>query len=56
MPQFQTFKDLNVTFKPHPVTGDLIVSKDVAAVKQAIINLPGFYPVLPEFYPNFCFT
>lgn len=39
MSQFQTFKDLNVTFKPHPITGDLIVSKDEAAVKQAIVNL-----------------
>lgn len=39
MPQFQTFKDLNVTFKPHPITGDLITSKDEAAVKQAVVNL-----------------
>jgi uncharacterized protein len=39
VPQFQTFKDLNVTFKPHPITGDLITSKDEAAVKQAIVNL-----------------
>ena len=34
-----TFKDLNITFKPHPITGDLIVTKDVAAIKQSIINL-----------------
>lgn len=34
-----TFKDLNITFKPHPITGDLIVSKDEAAIKQAVINL-----------------
>jgi uncharacterized protein len=39
MPTFQTFKDLNITFKPHPVTGDLTVVKDEAAIKQAIINL-----------------
>ena len=39
VPQFQTFKDLNVIFKPHPITGDLITSKDEAAVKQAIVNL-----------------
>ena len=39
MAKFQTFKDLNITFKPHPVTGDLIVKKDDAAVKQAIVNL-----------------
>ncbi len=28
-----------MTFKPHPITGDLITSKDEAAVKQAIVNL-----------------
>jgi phage baseplate assembly protein W len=39
MPTFQTFKDLNITFKPHPVTGDLTVVKDEASIKQAIINL-----------------
>jgi len=39
MPKFQTFKDLNITFKPHPITGDLTVIKDEAAIKQAIINL-----------------
>jgi phage baseplate assembly protein W len=39
MPDFQTFKDLNITFKPHPITGDLTVTKDEAAIKQAIINL-----------------
>lgn len=36
---FQTFKDLNITFKPHPVTADLTTVKDEAAIKQAIINL-----------------
>jgi phage baseplate assembly protein W len=39
MPTFQTFKDLNITFKPHPITGDLTVVKDEAAIKQAIVNL-----------------
>ena len=39
MPTFHTFKDLNITFKPHPVTGDLTTVKDEAAIKQAIINL-----------------
>jgi len=39
MPSFTPFKDLSVTFKPHPVTGDLISVKDDAAVKQAIVNL-----------------
>lgn len=39
MPQFQTFKDLNVTFKPHPITNDLITVKDEASIKQTIVNL-----------------
>jgi phage baseplate assembly protein W len=36
---FKSFKDLSITFKPHPVTGDLIVVKDEADVKQSIVNL-----------------
>ena len=39
MPAFTPFKDLSVTFKSHPVTGDLVTVKDEAAVKQAIVNL-----------------
>lgn len=39
MPTFQTFKDLSMTFKSHPVTGDLITKKDTAAIKQAVSNL-----------------
>ena len=39
MPTFQTFKDLSVTFKSHPVTDDLIVVKDKAAIMQSISNL-----------------
>ena len=36
MPTFQTFKDLSVTFKKHPVTDDLVAVKDKAAIVQAI--------------------
>jgi phage baseplate assembly protein W len=39
MPASFTYKDLNITFKKHPVTNDLIVSKDSGAIKQAISNL-----------------
>ena len=39
MPDFQTFKDLSVTFKKHPVTDDLIAVKDNAAIMQSISNL-----------------
>ena len=36
---FQTFKDLSVTFKSHPVTNDLVTVKDKAAIVQAITAL-----------------
>tara|TARA_B100000427_G_scaffold123713_1_gene102952 strand:+ start:1959 stop:2351 length:393 start_codon:yes stop_codon:yes gene_type:complete len=39
MPTFQTFKDLSVTFKKHPVTDDVITVKDKAAITQSIKNL-----------------
>ena len=35
----QSFKDINITFKKHPVTNDLVVSRDASAIKQAIISL-----------------
>ena len=34
-----SFKDINMTFKKHPVTDDLVVSRDASAIKQAIVNL-----------------
>ena len=39
MPTFQTFKDLSVTFKKHPVTDDLVQVKDKAAIVQAIQSI-----------------
>ena len=39
MPSFQTFKDLSITFKKHPVTDDLVKVKDKAAIVQAITAL-----------------
>ena len=35
----QSFKDININFKKHPVTNDLVVSRDASAIKQSIINL-----------------
>lgn len=35
----QSFKDLNLGFKKHPVTDDVVVTKDQAAIKQAIVSL-----------------
>ena len=34
-----SYKDINITFKKHPVTNDIVVSKDASAIKQAIVNL-----------------
>ena len=34
-----SYKDINITFKKHPVTDDVVVSKDASAIKQAIVNL-----------------
>ena len=39
MPEFQTFKDFNLNFKPHPVTDDLQVLKDSADIRQSIKSL-----------------
>lgn len=39
MPTFQTFKDLSISLKPHPITGDFLVKKDVAAIRQSVSNL-----------------
>ena len=52
MPSLQTFKDLSVTFKKHPVTNDLVAVKDKAAIVQAIQSLlltkKGERPFQPE--------
>ena len=52
MPTFQTFKDLSVTFKRHPVTNDLVSVKDKGAIVQAIQGLlltkKGERPFQPE--------
>ena len=39
MPTFETFKDLSITFKKHPVSDDLVVVKDKAAIIQSITAL-----------------
>ena len=39
MPTFQTFKDLSITFKKHPVSDDLVQVKDKAAILQSITAL-----------------
>ena len=34
-----SYKDINITFKKHPVTNDVVVSRDASAIKQSIVNL-----------------
>ena len=34
-----SYKDINITFKKHPVTNDIVVSKDASAIKQGIVSL-----------------
>ena len=33
------FRDINIGFKKHPVTDDLVLGKDASAIKQAIVNI-----------------
>lgn len=39
MPVSKSFKDLSVTFAKHPISDDLLTTKDFAAIKQSIQNL-----------------
>ena len=39
MPSSKTFKDLSITFDKNPVTSDLLVTKNDAAIKRAVTNL-----------------
>jgi phage baseplate assembly protein W len=52
MPTFQTFKDLSVTFKKHPVSDDLVQVKDKASIVQSItallLTMKGERPFQPQ--------
>jgi len=52
MPTFETFKDLSVTFKKHPVSDDLVTVKDKAAIVQSItallLTMKGERPFQPQ--------
>tara|TARA_B100001939_G_C16739202_1_gene528957 strand:+ start:293 stop:688 length:396 start_codon:yes stop_codon:yes gene_type:complete len=39
MPSITQFKDLAVSFSRNKITNDLLVKKDSAAVKQAVLNI-----------------
>lgn len=34
-----TYRDIDLSFKPHPITGDISIKKDAEAVIQSIKNL-----------------
>ena len=55
MPTFETFKDLSITFKKHPVSDDLVVVKDKAAIIQAVTALLLTNKVERPFKPNLGF-
>ena len=48
----QAFKDISLSFEPHPVTKDLTILKNENAIKQSIKNLvltvPGEKPFQPS--------
>jgi phage baseplate assembly protein W len=46
------FKDLNITFEKNPVTDDLLVTKNEAAIKRAVYNLILTKPGERFFNPN----
>ena len=49
----KAFKDINLSFKRHPVTNDLVVIKNEDAIKQSVKNIIftilGEKPFLPLF-------
>ena len=49
----RTFKDINLSFKRHPVTNDVITVSDEDAIKRSVKNI--IFTILGEkpFEPNF---
>ena len=39
MPSVTKFKDLSISFTRNKITNDLLVKKEDAAVKQAVVNI-----------------
>lgn len=50
------YKDLNLTFTPHPVTGDVSPLTDETAIRRSLLNLiktkKGTRPFRPDFGSN----
>ena len=49
----RSFKDINLSFKRHPVTNDVVVIRDEDAIKRSVRNI--IFTILGEkpFEPNF---
>ena len=49
----RAFKDINLSFKRHPVTNDVVVIRDEDAIKRSVKNI--IFTILGEkpFNPNF---
>lgn len=52
MPSSTTFKDISITFDKNPVTDDVLVTKDDAAIRRSIYNLILTTPGERFFNPN----
>ena len=48
----RSFKDISLSFTPHPITKDLTVIKDANAIKRAVRNLVQTIPRERFFNPN----
>lgn len=49
----RTFKDISLSFQPHPVTGDLPVLKNERAINKSVKNIVQTIPGEKFFNPNF---
>ena len=49
----RSFKDISLSFQPHPVTGDLPVLKNERAINKSVKNIVQTIPGEKFFDPNF---
>jgi len=49
----RAFKDISLSFRPHPVTGDISVLKNERAINKSVQNIVETIPGEKFFNPNF---
>jgi len=49
----RAFKDISLSFKPHPVTGDISVLKNERSINKSVQNIVETIPGEKFFNPNF---